>query len=358
MKLRSLLAAATCLALPFAAPLAAHAAAPVSGPYIDAGLGTSIQQDTTLQSSGPLTSLSTGATVNGYVAGKITYKPAFAGVGDVGYGFGDGFRVQIGGNFYHNGGQNSDGDASTYGVMVNGLYDFPVNFPIVPYLGAGAGYQWQKLSVHDDAGEDISGSSGSVAYDVIAGAAYNIPGVPGLAVTAEYRFMQLVQTRHYQFTGDGVAARLDAGKTMSHTILIGLRYQLFNPPAAPMAPEPTQYAPPPNPLPARTFIVFFDWDKADVYPRAAQIIAEAASNSRTASVTTLDVSGHTDTSGTADYNQGLSERRAKSVAAQLESDGVPASEIEIHAYGETHLLVATGPGVREPQNRRVEIVLQ
>ena len=46
------------------------------------------------------------------------------------------------------------------------------------------------------------------------------------------------------------------------------------------------------------------------------------------------------------------------MAAQLETDGVPASEIEIHAFGETHLLVATGPGVREPQNRRVEIVLQ
>jgi outer membrane protein OmpA-like peptidoglycan-associated protein len=39
------------------------------------------------------------------------------------------------------------------------------------------------------------------------------------------------------------------------------------------------------------------------------------------------------------------------------ADGVPASEISIHAYGETHLLVPTGPGVREPQNRRVEIVL-
>ncbi len=279
-------------------------------------------------------------------------------MGEVGYGVGDGFRVLVGGNFSHNGGQTSDGDASTYGVMVNGLYDFPVNFPIVPYLGAGAGYQWQKLSVNNGAGEDISGSSGSVAYDVIAGAAYTIPGVPGLAITGEYRFTQLVQTRHYQFTGDGLTARLDAGKTMSHTILIGLRYAFDAAPAP--APAYTPAAVPmaaPTPPPARTFIVFFDWNKADVYPRAAQIIAQAASNSKTASVTTLDVSGYTDTSGTADYNQGLSERRAKSVAAQLETDGVPASEIEIHAYGETHLLVATGPGVREPQNRRVEIVL-
>jgi outer membrane protein OmpA-like peptidoglycan-associated protein len=46
------------------------------------------------------------------------------------------------------------------------------------------------------------------------------------------------------------------------------------------------------------------------------------------------------------------------VADQLVADGVAASEIETHAFGETHLLVPTGPGVREPQNRRVEIVLQ
>ena len=38
-------------------------------------------------------------------------------------------------------------------------------------------------------------------------------------------------------------------------------------------------------------------------------------------------------------------------------DGVPQNVIEIHGYGETHLLVPTGPGVREPQNRRVEIIL-
>jgi OOP family OmpA-OmpF porin len=36
---------------------------------------------------------------------------------------------------------------------------------------------------------------------------------------------------------------------------------------------------------------------------------------------------------------------------------VPASEIEIHGFGATHLLVPTGPGVREPQNRRVEIIM-
>jgi outer membrane protein OmpA-like peptidoglycan-associated protein len=123
---------------------------------------------------------------------------------------------------------------------------------------------------------------------------------------------------------------------------------------APATPTPMAS---PAPAAAKTYLVFFDWDKYSLTPRADAIIAEAASDSKTTSTTTIDVSGYTDTSGTPTYNQGLSERRAKAVAAKLVSDGVPASEISIHAYGETHLLVPTGPGVREPQNRRVEIVL-
>jgi outer membrane protein OmpA-like peptidoglycan-associated protein len=104
--------------------------------------------------------------------------------------------------------------------------------------------------------------------------------------------------------------------------------------------------------------VFFDWDKSDLTPRAIDVIAQAASASHTQQTTSIEVSGYTDTSGTPKYNLGLSRRRAQSVAAQLVTDGVSQSEISIQAYGETHLLVPTGPGVREPQNRRVQIVLQ
>lgn len=156
---------------------------------------------------------------------------------------------------------------------------------------------------------------------------------------------------------------------LKNAFVIGLQFQLdvanllglsgFAPavPAAlPMA-ETTPTAAP-APAPSHSYLVFFDWDKSNLTPRATQIIAQAASASSTNNITTIDVSGYTDTSGTPDYNQGLSKRRAQSVAAQLVSDGVSQSEIEIHAYGDTHLLVPTGPGVREPQNRRVEIVLQ
>jgi outer membrane protein OmpA-like peptidoglycan-associated protein len=74
--------------------------------------------------------------------------------------------------------------------------------------------------------------------------------------------------------------------------------------------------------------------------------------------TQIEVNGYTDTSGTPKYNEGLSIRRAKTVAAELVKDGVPSSAIAIQGFGETHLLVPTGPGVREPQNRRVEIIIK
>ena len=57
-------------------------------------------------------------------------------------------------------------------------------------------------------------------------------------------------------------------------------------------------------------------------------------------------------------NQGLSVRRAQAVANELVRDGVPKDVISIQGFGDTHLLVPTGPGVREPQNRRVEIIIR
>ncbi len=113
----------------------------------------------------------------------------------------------------------------------------------------------------------------------------------------------------------------------------------------------------PAPRVAQTYLVFFDWDKATLTEAARHVVEEAATASLTQAATTIHVSGYTDTSGPAVYNQRLSMRRAWAVADQLVKDGVPAAGIEIRGYGETHLLVPTGPDVREPRNRRVEIVL-
>lgn len=92
--------------------------------------------------------------------------------------------------------------------------------------------------------------------------------------------------------------------------------------------------------------------------RTLDIIHTAARNSTRVHYTLIDVAGHTDTSGPYGYNIRLSQRRAQAVAAELERQGVPGNAIDIHAYGYTQVLVPTGPDVREPQNRRVEIVFE
>jgi len=124
---------------------------------------------------------------------------------------------------------------------------------------------------------------------------------------------------------------------------------------APPAPAPMAA---PAPAPARTYLVFFDWDKSDLTARARQIISEAAQASTHVATTKIQVNGNADTSGTPAYNQGLSLRRAQAVGAELVKDGVAQNIIMIQAFGDTRPLVPTGPGVREPQNRRVEIILQ
>jgi outer membrane protein OmpA-like peptidoglycan-associated protein len=142
---------------------------------------------------------------------------------------------------------------------------------------------------------------------------------------------------------------------------VSLKYRFGGPDeeAAPAAPyvQPPAQAPAPAPV-AHSYMVFFDFNKSDLTPDAVKIVDQAAANAGPAKVTRIDVTGHTDTVGSDAYNLRLSRRRAESVAAELESKGVPSSEIAIFAKGKHDLLVPTGDGVREPQNRRVQIVYE
>jgi outer membrane protein OmpA-like peptidoglycan-associated protein len=119
---------------------------------------------------------------------------------------------------------------------------------------------------------------------------------------------------------------------------------------------PPPVAPTPAPSVAHSYMVFFDFNKSDLTPDAVRIVDQAAHNAAPAKATELVVTGHTDTVGSDAYNMRLSRRRAESVAAELEKQGIASSEIEIVAKGKRDLLVPTGDGVREPQNRRVTIV--
>lgn len=124
----------------------------------------------------------------------------------------------------------------------------------------------------------------------------------------------------------------------------------------PAAEAPAAAAPAPE---MRTeYLVFFDWDRADVTPTADAIIQDAAEAVASGQATRVSVSGFTDTSGPTNYNIGLSNRRAEAVRDRLIAHGVNPAVISTAGFGESNLRVPTPDGVREPQNRRAEIELQ
>lgn len=124
------------------------------------------------------------------------------------------------------------------------------------------------------------------------------------------------------------------------------------PPAPPPAAEP---APPPAVVAPGPFIVFFDWDKSDITPQAAAILDNAAAAYQQTGSAQVMLAGNADRSGPADYNVGLSQRRADAVKAYLAGRGIPENVITTEANGENRPIVETADGVREPQNRNVQI---
>ncbi len=373
MTLRNALLAASILAAPLAAPAAL--AQPVSGLYVGAGAGANVLENQGLRASTfPAGAVGRPDAFLGGRSSKIRTEvgPVFSA--SVGYGLGNGLRVEVQGDFRQNklshvGFYAAGGEEQQFGGFLNVLYDFdlsPLGVPgLSPYLGVGAGYEQAKMNnARFSAGPALpfyarsTGSGGNLAVQGIVGLAYNIADIPGLAVTAEYRYMTTPGVVDFQgqyfAPGFEHGIRIRTDGLSNNAGLIGLRYAFNAAPPPPPAPAPV--ATPPV-APARTYLVFFDWDRADLTTRARQIISEAAQASTRVQTTRIEVNGYTDLSGTAAYNQRLSIRRAQSVEAELVRDGVPRGEIGIHGYGESNPLVPTAQGVREPQNRRVEIIL-
>ncbi len=309
------------------------------------------------------------------------FGPGFAGAAFAGYALGNGFQFEAEGAYDYNNlnklsptspPNKQTGRQESYGGFVNALYVIdPPKLGIdegfvKPYVGVGVGALWTHVDAPVVAIDQpsfvhhIGGTSGAnFATQGIVGLAFPIQAVPGLAVATDYRFIAIPYP-------DPLTSNFYSGNTLSkgpiklspvfvHLFVVGLAYA-FGAAPPPPPPAPIPVATPPM-APARTYLVFFDWDRADLTGRARQIIAEAANASTRVQTTRIEVNGYTDLSGTAAYNQRLSVRRAESVAAELVHDGVPRNEIALRGFGETNPLVPTAAGVREPQNRRVEIIL-
>jgi OOP family OmpA-OmpF porin len=123
------------------------------------------------------------------------------------------------------------------------------------------------------------------------------------------------------------------------------------------APTPTGQQPLPEPT-ARDYLVFFDWNRSDIRSDSAEILDRVVTAIRDLQATTVELIGHADRSGPDNYNQRLSEQRAEAVRQYLSGENVSTGAMTTSGRGETDPRVPTPDGVREQENRRVEIHLK
>jgi OOP family OmpA-OmpF porin len=310
---KALMAAAALVAL----PVIAQAQTPTSGFYIGVEGGLNWLLNTTINGT------------------AVTPQTGWAAGGKIGYDF-VGPRVELEGVYRSNPtgatvpGLINNNTINQVGVLANLLYDFAPGAVITPYVGAGAGVGFV----------DSSSSLGQTVF------AYQ--GIVGLGWNVDTNFRVNLDGRYYGTSNPSVNGSSYSNNNFS--VMLGLELK-FGPPseAAP---------PPPPPVASTSFMVFFDWDRSNLSAQALNTIKQAANAYKTKGSARLTATGHTDKSGPEGYNMALSLRRANAVKDALVREGVPATAITVVGRGETQPLVPTADGVREPQNRRVEIVLQ
>ena len=276
------------------------------------------------------------------------------------------------------------GNTTALSFMINGMLDFGDDDGVSGFVGGGAGVarvSFNNLRRFNNQGAFLDDSDTRFAWQIVAGVRQAISD--NMDVTVRYRFFNVDDVRTVNWLGDESEVRF-----RSHSLLGGITFNFGAPeviiPPAPCPPGWTRdingvcQAPPPPPVttkfcppngptipitqecprqevPVGPFIVFFDWDKSDITPQAASILDNAAQAYAQTGQAQVVLAGHADRSGPADYNVGLSQRRAENVRQYLAGRGVPEGVMRTEAFGESRPLVETADGVREPQNRRVEI---
>jgi outer membrane protein OmpA-like peptidoglycan-associated protein len=354
--------------------------ASISGVYIGAAAGGNLRY---------LAENTTGTSPHD----RANMRPGLVGLGAIGYAFGDAGRVELEGSYRGNRVDNTKGstlgnwrhlhgDARTYGGMVNYTRDIHsiqdwLGIDILPYWGFGLGWaasDWGSIT------SETTGTShltfrrrigGAPAGQLILGLGYEL--APGLSLNVEGRaFGQITDTDKVRTVLHTSSTTATQGQIKPHnvnaSVLVGLRYAFNTAPAAPATPMPVPVpvqaapapfqVPAPAPVPARTYIVYFAYNNAALDARARDIVTEAVRAIRSNGVTRVELAGHTDAAGTDRYNQRLSMRRAEVVAAEMGRQGVRRDQIAVTAFGKTQPLVPNPANGREPQNRRVEIVLR
>jgi OmpA-OmpF porin, OOP family len=293
------------------------------------------------------------------------------------------FTGPLGNTFTTSGGGN--GQNNSHAIMTNVIYDFTVGWPVSPHIGVGIGavdvissatinsftlpraigapiVPNTPLSVAPQTfgGTVLHGSGWRFGYQAIAGFRYDFS--PAIAFDLDYRYLgttdqTLTNSARFPFPGGTGGTNCCVGTRFTSSYhaqnIVASVTMKFGAPPAP--PPPLPPAPPPPPA-QKVFLVFFDWDKYNITAEGERIIELAAQQYKAGGSVKLQVTGYTDTTGSYAYNQRLSERRANAVATRLTALGVARSDMSVAGRSFNDLRVPTPPGVREPQNRRVEIL--
>ncbi|HVU21260.1 MAG TPA: OmpA family protein, partial [Rhizomicrobium sp.] len=300
---------------------------------------------------------------------KLPYHDDVLGIGALGYKWGDsGFRTELELGYEQRGlvhqqifGAGDAGGMQLGSAMFNAVYDIPLGWSgLTASIGGGVGVGNLHNRINLTTGQDfVRGVGTEFMWQGIAG--LSMPIADNIDLFTDYR---------YRTTGSGMHLASDiVGLDPVHlkapeenVAMLGVRWYFNSPePSAPppsMAPPPPP-PPPPPPMPAavKTFIVFFDFDKSDLTAKAREVVSEAVKTAKSQGMVRVVVTGHTDTVGSDAYNQALSERRAESVKDEMVREGMDGGTISIQGKSFHDPLVPTGPGVREPQNRRAVIDL-
>jgi len=256
----------------------------------------------------------------------------------------------------------SGADFRIWSGMVNALADFGGNEGVGFSVGGGLGIAKTKVRMGEDDQDWFHGKGSKFAWQLLG--EVRVPVSRAVDVGLKYRYFNT------RLDEDDLVGATNDFKIKTHSIMAALKVNFGGaepappppppPPAPPPPPPPPPAPPPPPPPPAQQcnsgpYIVFFDWDKADITPEAATILNNAVTAYGYCNNVPIMLAGYTDRSGSPQYNLELSARRNASVRAYLVNQGIPDSVITSKAFGEANPRVPTADGVRELQNRRVEI---
>ncbi|WP_234041539.1 OmpA family protein [Erythrobacter aureus] len=336
--------------------------------YIGAEFGAMLVEDTEFEING------------GPDAHTINHDYGFDGGGYVGYDFGA-FRLEAevsyrqadvdsilvgtpglpyGAGFVApSGSYPAGGDVSALSFMLNGLLDFGPDDGLQGFVGGGVGVARTSYEVtpYSNFASSIDDSDSGLAWQVLAGV--RAPLTDNVDVGLRYRYFNADSVELVDLGGNALEDSFT-----SHSLMGTLEYNFGAPPRRRLPRRPAAAAssaaaspPPPSAPVCETgpYIVFFNWDESAITPEAATILDNAVSAYANCGTASVMLAGHTDRSGSVTYNMGLAERRNDSVRGYLSSRGIPDGRITSEAFGESQPRVPTADGVRELQNRRVEI---